>query len=75
MSATAYGATTERRGLDGSMKTFVSRLDFTIIVVMICFAAISTLTINSATAGTRYEGLHINNLVMYALLFVPTSVA
>lgn len=56
------------------MKTLASRLDVTIIVILICFMTISTLSIYSATMNTSYEGLHKNNLVMYVLLFIPLFV-
>ncbi len=62
---------TERRGSNGSMKRLASRLDGTILLILICFMIISTLAIHSATTGTKYEGLHVNHFVMYIVLFIP----
>ncbi|RJX38725.1 rod shape-determining protein RodA [Paenibacillus pinisoli] len=47
------------------------RLDGIILGIVACFAIISTLVIESATTGTRYEGLHIANIEMYAIMLVP----
>ena len=44
--------------------------DYTIITILICFGAISTMLIYSATSGTRYDGMHMDHLVTYAVLFV-----
>ncbi|RJE87683.1 rod shape-determining protein RodA [Paenibacillus sp. 1011MAR3C5] len=47
------------------------RLDGVIVGIVVCFAFISTLVIESATMGTRYEGLHIANIEMYAVMVIP----
>ncbi|MFC5447690.1 FtsW/RodA/SpoVE family cell cycle protein [Paenibacillus aestuarii] len=46
------------------------KLDLTIIIILICFMAISTAVIYSATNHSKFAGLHINNLIMFAVLFV-----
>ncbi|PZD95029.1 rod shape-determining protein RodA [Paenibacillus sambharensis] len=56
------------------MKILAKRLDYPIILILICFMAISTLAIKSSTMGTRYEGLHVNNMVMYAVLLIPVII-
>ncbi|WP_312876205.1 FtsW/RodA/SpoVE family cell cycle protein [Paenibacillus alginolyticus] len=47
------------------------KLDFVIIAILICFMVISTIMIYSATNNTKFAGLHVNNLVMFAAMFVP----
>lgn len=47
------------------------QLDWVILVIVLSFACISTLVIQSATMDTRYEGLHITNIRMYAIMLVP----
>jgi rod shape determining protein RodA len=47
------------------------KLDVSILFILGCFLVISTFVIYSATSGTRYNGLHINNLVMFSILFIP----
>lgn len=47
------------------------RLDGFILGIVACFAVISTLVIESATTGTRYEGLHVANIEMYAMMLIP----
>ncbi|TXK75400.1 rod shape-determining protein RodA [Paenibacillus sp. N3.4] len=42
----------------------------TILGILLCFMVISTMVIYSATSNTKYAGLHINNLVMFGVLFV-----
>ncbi len=49
----------------------LKRLDVSLLLVVLCFMAISTLVIYSATNGTKYEGLHVNNLIAYGCIFVP----
>jgi len=53
------------------MNSKIKRLDVSLLLLILCFMAISTVVIYSATNGTKYEGLHINNLVAYGFLFVP----
>lgn len=48
----------------------VKKIDVTMIIILLCFMAISTAVIYSATNHSKYAGLHINNLVMFAVLFV-----
>ncbi|WP_269432435.1 FtsW/RodA/SpoVE family cell cycle protein [Gordoniibacillus kamchatkensis] len=55
-------------------KTIITRaqkIDPLIIVILLCFMAISTFVIYSATHNTKFAGLHMNNLVMFACMFVP----
>ncbi|TVY07467.1 FtsW/RodA/SpoVE family cell cycle protein [Paenibacillus cremeus] len=47
------------------------KIDFIIIGILVCFMGISTAVIFSATNNTKYAGLHVNNLVMFAAMFVP----
>lgn len=53
------------------MRRMASRIDYPMILILLCFMVISTIVIHSATQGTRYEGLHMNNLIMYGLFFLP----
>jgi rod shape determining protein RodA len=50
------------------------KIDLIIIVLLLCFMAISTIVIYSATNNTKFAGLHMNNLVMFAAMFVPMLV-
>ncbi|MFC3845772.1 rod shape-determining protein RodA [Paenibacillus sp. MAH-36] len=50
------------------------KIDFIIIALLLCFMAISTIVIYSATNNTKFAGLHVNNLVMFAAMFVPMLV-
>nr|WP_240159867.1 rod shape-determining protein RodA [Paenibacillus aceris] len=47
------------------------KLDMMIIALLLCFMVASTIVIYSATTNTRFAGLHVNNLVMFAVMFVP----
>lgn len=53
------------------LKRKLSQLDFTILFIVVCFSLISTAVIYSATSGTRYEGLHLNNIYLYTAFFFP----
>jgi len=44
--------------------------DYTIITILFAFGVISTMLIYSATSGTKYEGMHVDHLVTYAVFFV-----
>ncbi|WP_081890443.1 rod shape-determining protein RodA [Paenibacillus tyrfis] len=48
----------------------LKRLDSVIIFILLCFAAISTLVIYSATSGTKYDGLHLHNIVMFVVMLI-----
>ncbi|MFD0694693.1 FtsW/RodA/SpoVE family cell cycle protein [Paenibacillus sp. GCM10027628] len=50
------------------------KIDLIIIGLLLCFMAISTIVIYSATNNTKFAGLHMNNLVMFAAMFVPMLV-
>lgn len=50
------------------------KIDLIIIVLLLCFMTISTMVIYSATNSTKFAGLHMNNLVMFAAMFVPMLV-
>ncbi|WP_235550840.1 FtsW/RodA/SpoVE family cell cycle protein [Paenibacillus sp. Soil787] len=47
------------------------KIDLIIIALLLCFMAISTIVIYSATNNTKFAGLHENNLIMFAAMFVP----
>ncbi|SDO12103.1 rod shape determining protein RodA [Paenibacillus sp. yr247] len=48
------------------------KIDLIIIALLLCFMAISTIVIYSATHNTtKFAGLHVNNLVMFSAMFVP----
>ncbi|SFK83076.1 rod shape determining protein RodA [Paenibacillus sp. 1_12] len=51
------------------MKEKLKRLDQPIIWVLLSFLCISTAVIFSATTGTSYNGLHINNAITFGILF------
>lgn len=53
------------------MKRKAAQLDFTILLIVGFFMIVSTLVIYSATTGTKYDGFHLKNLVMYLALFIP----
>ncbi|WP_079410671.1 FtsW/RodA/SpoVE family cell cycle protein [Paenibacillus ferrarius] len=46
------------------------KIDVTTLIILLCFMAISTMAIYSATSNTKYAGLHINNLVMFFVFFI-----
>lgn len=52
------------------MKEKLKKLDQPILWVLFSFLIISTAVIFSATAGTSYNGLHINNAVTFSVLFI-----
>jgi rod shape determining protein RodA len=52
----------------------LKNLDILILFILVCFLVISTFVIYSATYGTKYQGLHINNAVMFLVLLIPTIV-
>lgn len=56
------------------LKTKLRHLDWTIIFIVACFSVVSTAVIYSATTGTRYAGLHVDNLVLYTAFFLPMIV-
>jgi rod shape determining protein RodA len=49
----------------------IRKIDPSIIAILLCFMAISTIAIYSATHNTKFSGLHLNNLIMFGSLFVP----
>ncbi|WP_253187019.1 FtsW/RodA/SpoVE family cell cycle protein [Paenibacillus sp. GP183] len=49
----------------------LKNLDIPILFILACFLVISTFVIYSATYGTKYQGLHINNAVMFLVLLIP----
>ena len=51
----------------------LKRLDYVILFIMLGFGIISTMVIYSTTAGTKYEGLHMTNLVLYSVFFVSLA--
>lgn len=53
------------------MKRKAAQLDFTILFIVGFFMIVSTFVIYSATTGTKYEGFHLKNLVLYLAFFVP----
>ncbi|MEK3720256.1 FtsW/RodA/SpoVE family cell cycle protein [Paenibacillus sp. FSL H8-0034] len=52
------------------MKEKLKKLDQPILWVLFSFLIISTAVILSATMGTSYSGLHINNAVTFGVLFI-----
>lgn len=53
------------------MKSKIQQLDYLMIFVLLCFMAISTFVIYSATTDTSYDNLHIKHLTMFLIFFVP----
>lgn len=49
----------------------LKQLDIGILLILGCFLVISTAVIYSATHNTKYQGLHINNLVTFTVLMLP----
>jgi rod shape determining protein RodA len=49
----------------------LKKLDASILLLLFCFMIISTIVIYSATSVTNFKGLHVNNLVMFGVLFIP----
>jgi rod shape determining protein RodA len=49
----------------------LKKLDASILLLLFCFMIISTFVIYSATSVTNFKGLHVNNLVMFGVLFIP----
>lgn len=49
----------------------LKNIDFTIILIIVCLIALGTMAIYSATSGTRYDGLHINNMNLFAVSCIP----
>ncbi|TBL71043.1 FtsW/RodA/SpoVE family cell cycle protein [Paenibacillus thalictri] len=49
----------------------IKRIDVPILMILLVFMGMSTAVIYSATQGTSFAGIHINNIVTFAVLFVP----
>jgi len=49
----------------------LKKLDTTILLIVASLVAIGTIAIYGATAGTRLDGLHINNLILFGALSIP----
>ncbi|MCZ8515981.1 FtsW/RodA/SpoVE family cell cycle protein [Paenibacillus filicis] len=49
----------------------LQKLDLPILFILILFWGISTAVIYSATLGTSFQGIHMNNLITYGVLLVP----
>ncbi|MCM3337583.1 rod shape-determining protein RodA [Paenibacillus sp. MER TA 81-3] len=52
----------------------LKRVDPLMVWILLCFMAVSTIVIYSATTNTSYEGLHKNNMMLYAAFFIPLLV-
>ncbi|UUZ95133.1 FtsW/RodA/SpoVE family cell cycle protein [Paenibacillus sp. P25] len=52
------------------MKYKLKLLDYPILFILLCFLVISTAVIYSATSGTSFQGLHMNNAITFSVLFV-----
>jgi rod shape determining protein RodA len=52
------------------VKSKIQQLDYLMIFVLICFMAISTFVIYSATLDTNYNGLHLKHMIMFSAFFV-----
>ncbi|MGG3837236.1 FtsW/RodA/SpoVE family cell cycle protein [Paenibacillus thiaminolyticus] len=50
------------------------RLDPLLLWLVLCFMAISTIVVYSATVNTKYEGMHMDNIKLYVVLFIPLLV-
>ncbi|GAA3404967.1 FtsW/RodA/SpoVE family cell cycle protein [Paenibacillus hodogayensis] len=53
----------------------LKQLDRTILIVLFGFGVISTAVIYSATFGTKYEGLHMSNAILFGVFFVAMPFA
>lgn len=48
----------------------IKKLDWGILLILACLAAVSIITIHSATEGTRFEGSDVRQLAFYGLGFI-----
>lgn len=49
----------------------IKQLDVPILFILTIFLFLSTAVIYSSTHGTRYDGMHINNIIIFGVLFIP----
>ncbi|RKN82011.1 FtsW/RodA/SpoVE family cell cycle protein [Paenibacillus ginsengarvi] len=49
----------------------LKKLDLFVLAVMTCLVAIGTFAVYEATRGTRLEGLHSSNMMLFGLFCVP----
>lgn len=49
----------------------LNKVDPVIACILFCFLIFSTLVVYSATSGTKFDGLHKNNLILYVASFIP----
>lgn len=48
------------------------KIDKPIVLFMLALIAIGTVAVHGATAGTKLDGLYVNNIVLFALFTIPT---
>ena len=56
------------------LKRKIEKLDKFILFILVCLVACGTLSIYEATRDTKLEGLHINNLYLFAFFCIPMLV-
>lgn len=49
----------------------LKRVDQLMLWILLCFMAVSTIVIYSATTNTNYEGLYKTNMMLYGAFFIP----
>lgn len=52
------------------MKERLERIDYVIILVVLCYFGISSIVIYSAAAGTDYVGVFAQHIKMFAAFFI-----
>ncbi|RXZ80789.1 rod shape-determining protein RodA [Paenibacillaceae bacterium] len=49
----------------------IKNIDIPIFLILIGLVGFGTIAIYSATVGTKYEGMHITNLILFAVFCIP----
>jgi rod shape determining protein RodA len=49
----------------------LKKLDLSILFIMLCLISLGTYAIYEATSGTKLDGIHMNNLVLFGAFCVP----
>lgn len=50
----------------------LKKMDRPIVILMLALIVIGTIAVHGATAGTKLDGLYVNNIVLFAVFTIPT---
>ncbi|BBI33289.1 FtsW/RodA/SpoVE family cell cycle protein [Cohnella abietis] len=49
----------------------ISKLDVFILILLVCLVAVGTLSVYEVTTGTKLDGLHTSNMVLFGAFCIP----